>query len=1021
MNTGGPHHLHAPAGRAALQVLADAVAGAKAADPLAAVTVLVPSAAAGISLRRLIGSGAVRATGAAPGLINVQFLSLARVTELIGSPSLAAEGRRPLTAAARAEATRVSLLEAPGAFRPVADHPSTERVLDQTFADLRSSGPETLQRLAAQSARAADVVRLHQATRARLASGWYDEHDQFERALAVVDGRHPDHGSLTDVGTLVVYAARPTDTEARALALAFGERAIVVEATTDPSPVGTRVITASDGDDEVRALAREVVELARRGVPLHRIAIAHPGAGYPRLLHQCLEAAGIPHNGPGIRALAGTVPGTTLLGALALPDHDFRRDAVMAWLATAPVLEPATGRAAPSARWDALSRQAGVVSGVDRWDERLEQLRVDVARRLVEARSEADEARVTRHERNLERLAGLRTFVAELAADLLVTERRTWAEHTRWARRLLDRHLGTAHQRRGWPERDQAAWDQVQGVLDGLAGLDQLGPPPDLATFRRAVERDLARPADRIGSLGDGVLIAAIPAIRGLDLDAILVAGLAEGLWPGRAHDHPLLPDRERAAAGPELVRPDALAEQREAFLQALAASHGERIVSVPRADLASGRELLPSRWLLDTASSLAGRRVDAGHLHTLAGLHSVTIVGSFVAGIAGPHPASLFDHDLGRLQRWWAEGGAPIDHPLAHDRPRLSAGWTAMAARASGGFTPFEGRVDPTAVPVLGPDQPLSPTALETYAECPRRYFLGKVLHVTAADRPEDRDQISPADRGTLVHAILEDYVQEVVDGAERSLPRLLEIAAMHFREVESRGLTGRLLRWGYDQQVIERELAWFHRIDHLQPIATELAFGMAGETPVSIDLPSGRRLAFKGKADRVDLDQTNGDLVVTDYKTGSSFAFKDLENTWISRGTKLQLPTYGLAASLRYGQPGQAVRTRYWFTSERGRFEEIGYRLDEEKLAAFTAALDVIVAGISGGRFPARPGAVRTWPDNGSFENCVFCDFHQICPTDRGRAWTRVRTDPSLRAYRELAEPEDLDAREAAPEMTS
>ena len=297
---------------------------------------------------------------------------------------------------------------------------------------------------------------------------------------------------------------------------------------------------------------------------------------------------------------------------------------------------------------------------------------------------------------------------------------------------------------------------------------------------------------------------------------------------------------------------------------------------------------------------------------------------------------------------------------------------------------------------------------ALETYAECPRRYFLGKILHVTGADRPEDIDQISPAERGTLVHAILEDYVTEVIEGVDRSLPRLLEIAADHFGEVEGRGLTGRPLRWQYDQQVIERELAWFHRVDHLEPIATELAFGMAGETPVSIDLPSGRRLAFKGKADRVDVDPANGDLVVTDYKTGGSYAFKDLAETWIARGTKLQLPTYGLAASLRYGAPGQTVRTRYWFTSERGRFEEIGYHLDQEKLDRFTAALDVIVAGITGGRFPARPGPVRNWPDNGTFENCVYCDFHQVCPTDRGRAWARVRLDPSLDDYRDLAEPE-------------
>ena len=1012
MITGGPRTLHAPAGRPALLALAEEIETAKAGDPLAPITVLVPSAAAGLSLRRLLGSGAISAGSGRRGLLNVRFLPVARVTELIGSPSLAAEGRRLLTGAARAEAIRVSLEEAPGAFASVADHPSTERVLEQTFADLRAATPETLGRLAAQSPRAADVVRLFLAARDRLARRWYDEHDQFLRALEVIAGNHLDHGSLADLGVVVVYAARPLDREARALAAALGPRAVVLEARTDAAPVGTHILSTSDGDDEVRAIAREIVSLARQGVPLHRIAVAHPGAGYPRLLHQCLDAAGIPHNGPGIRTLAATVPGTTLLGALALPDHGFRRDAVMAWLASAPVLEPATGRPVPGAQWDALSRRAGVVSGAKHWEDRLERLRVDLVDRSRVAAAEGDDSRAERAGRSIEQVARLRTFVADLAQELAVTDRRPWADHARWARRLLDRHLGSAHQRRAWPDRDQAAWDQVQGALDGLAGLDELGPPPDLATFRRAVERDLSRPAERVGSFGDGVLIAAIPALRGLDLDAVIVAGMAEGLWPGKAHDHPLLPDRERVAAGQELVRPDAMTEQRDALHQALAAASGHRILSVPRADLATGRELLPSRWLLDTASALAGRRVSGGQLEALASNPAVTVVGSFVAGISGSTPASLFDHDLGRLQHWWASGGSPADHPLARDRPRLGAGWAAMSARSKGGFSAHEGLVDPTAVPALDPDRPLSPTALETYAECPRRYFLGKVLHVTGADRPEDIDQISPAERGTLVHAILEDYVTEVIDGADRLLPRLLEIASHHFAEVEGRGLTGRPLRWQYDQQIIERELAWFHRVDDLQPIATELAFGMAGETPVSIDLPSGRRLAFKGKADRVDVDPANGDLVVTDYKTGGSYAFKDLAETWIARGTKLQLPTYGLAASLRYGTPGQTVRTRYWFTSERGRFEEIGYYLDQEKLDRFTSALDVIVAGITGGRFPARPGPVRNWPDNGSFENCVYCDFHQVCPTDRGRAWARVRLDPSLDDYRNLAEPDPAAA---------
>lgn len=1007
--TAGPRTIHAPAGRPAAEALAAAVADAKGGDPLAPVTVLVPSAPAGISLRRLLGSGAVTAPGTRPGVCNVRFLPADRVSELIGAPSLAAEGRRPLTAAARAEAVRASLLADPGVFAPVADHPSTERVLDRTFADLRAASPATLDRLADQGRRAADVVRLHRATRARLADRHYDDHDQLERAVAIIGGARADHGALGDLGSLVVHAPRPGDLAARRLAEAFGDRAIVVEATPEPAPPATRVISATDAEDEVRTVVRQVVRLTRDGVPLHRIAVAHPGAGYPRLVHQAFAAAGIAHNGAGIRTLADTVVGTALLGALALPDQGFRRDAVTGWLATAPVLEPATGRLVPGARWDTLSRRAGVLGGAEHWDDRLGRLVAELTDQLAQDRTEGDDEGAERHQRDLEDTERLRRFVADLVTELGDGERRSWAAHARWARDLLERHLGRDRDRRRWPDRDQAAWDQVQAVLDGLAGLDELGAPPDLATFRRAVERDLARPAERLGPFGDGVLVAAIDALRGLDLDAVVVTGLAEGLWPGRPQDHPLVPDGERQAAGDELERPDRLADQHDALLHALAAATGERILTVPRADLAAGRELIPSRWAAEAVSAAVGHRVPAGKLTAEAASGAVTVVGSFVAGVTGPGPGSLLDHDLGRLHRWAAAGGDPLDHPLAAARPRLGAGWATMAARSSGGFGPHEGQVEATAVPEVGDDRPLSPTALETYAQCPRRYFLKQVLRVRATERPEDIDRISPADRGTLVHQILEDYVLERIAGADASLDRLLELAQGRFAEVEAKGRTGRSLRWRYDQRIVERELATFAGLDQLTPLAAELAFGVDDEVPVTVDLPSGRRLAFKGKADRVDLDPTSGELVVTDYKTGSSRDFKDLEATVVARGTKLQLPTYGLAAAARHGEPGQPVRSRYWFTSEKGRFEKIGYVLDDERLDRFRHALDVIVAGIDGGLFPARPGELANYPDTGTFTNCRWCDYHPVCPTDRGRAWERVSRHPLLAPYVALAEGED------------
>ena len=92
---------------------------------------VVPSAYAGLSLRRALAGRA-----GTPGLVNVRFLPLNRVAELLGAPALAQPDRRPLTPALRAAAVRAALADEPGVFGPVATHGATERAIAATLRDL---------------------------------------------------------------------------------------------------------------------------------------------------------------------------------------------------------------------------------------------------------------------------------------------------------------------------------------------------------------------------------------------------------------------------------------------------------------------------------------------------------------------------------------------------------------------------------------------------------------------------------------------------------------------------------------------------------------------------------------------------------------------------------------------------------------------------------------------------------------------------------------------------------------------
>jgi hypothetical protein len=62
----------------------------------------------------------------------------------------------------------------------------------------------------------------------------------------------------------------------------------------------------------------------------------------------------------------------------------------------------------------------------------------------------------------------------------------------------------------------------------------------------------------------------------------------------------------------------------------------------------------------------------------------------------------------------------------------------------------------------------------------------------------------------------------------------------------------------------------------------------------------------------------------------------------------------------------------------------------------------------------FPADPGraAYEPWNRRDTFDNCRYCPFDILCPTDRGEAFARKHDDPQLAARHGLAvTQEELD----------
>ncbi|HMJ77498.1 MAG TPA: PD-(D/E)XK nuclease family protein [Iamia sp.] len=1064
-----------PYGRGALAALRDAVAGAKAGDPLAPVTVVVPSNHVGVTARRLLASDALGpVTPAGRGVAAVDFLTVFRLAELLGATALASSGRRPVSTPSLAAAVRQVLGAAPGLFAPVAAHPATEAALVASYRELRDLPAGALSAIARTGPRAADVVRVHRATRAVLAERWSDEEDLMAAAADRVDA-HPQ--AAVALGPVIVHLPQLLSLHAAALVRAVARHQAVqvlagstgdpradaevatslarLEAAapppTEPRPAGvgvvaptvapdrTRVASASDADDEVRHAVRQVVAAARAGTPLDRMAVLHPTADpYARLLHEHLRSAGVAVNGPSPVPLASRAAGRTLVGLLALPEQGWRRQAVLDWMGTAPLRHE--GRPIPLAAWERLSREAGVVAGRDQWDTRLQAMAEQREARAVQAAADGDAAAAVRNRRRAEHARSLRAFVTDLADDLDRAGRRPrpWSRHGRWARGLLDRLLGTAAQREDWPgdEVERRAAERVELAIDRLAALDEVEGPVGLDVLVRTLAVELESDTGRVGRFGDGVLVGPLTMGVGLDLDLVVVVGLAEGLAPRPPGDDSLLPDAERRAVDGLLpLRRDGVARQHRHLLAATAAA-ARQVLCFPRGDLRGGRDRVPSRWLLDVAGHLAGARVWGDDLQGL-GVPWLDHIHSFDHGLRSfEQPATAQEH---RLRSLLAAGAGPrsLDPVLALGDPVLTSGADVVAGRSSPRLTRFDGNL--AGLPMASPADPdsgrvASATGLERWARCPFDYFMRSVLGVREVENPEDSLSISALDKGSLVHKALEDFLLEVLarPAAQRPGPadpwpaadrlRLRQIGAELCDAYEAVGLTGRALFWGRDRARILADLdatltfdEEVRRVNGGRHLHAELGFGLGDEElpPVALPLPDGRHVRFRGQIDRIDRTEAGG-LVVADYKTGSASSFQSLsERNPDQGGTHLQLAVYGAAARAAVGEPDTDVRAEYWFVSSKGRFATKGYILTPEISERISDTLGLIVDGIEAGLFPAHPTDHQGQPWN----PCWSCDPDFLGVADLRRAWEAKAADEAMAGYRTLIDPDRRSEPEDAP----
>lgn len=761
-------------------------------------------------------------------------------------------------------------------------------------------------------------------------------------------------------------------------------------------------ICTPDEIREAEEITREIIRLARAGVRFGEMAVLLPHPLYSRLIGERLASAGIPCYLAGGEPLAGTRTGRTFLMLLEMMGGDYSRREVIELLGHAPFdyrrilgAESLTG---PSF-WDYLTRQAGVIKGRRQWGEALDRHRRQLLRR---AENEADSGAGPERgglRSQIEALDLLLDFI-QMLFDALegFANWRSWRDLHGGAGEFILRFFRPGEER-----------EALRHLLNKMRRLDECGGDFDLAAaldLLKSAIQSAALPKGRFQH--EGVNLLPVGTAAGLRFNFLFIPGLAEGLIPAPVKKDPLLPEAERLALGevPPLRR-RSLELEALRFGLVLGGAARKAVLTWPRTSAAGSREQLPSFFLSRCGEALLGLRPGYEQLYLLPGYRYIPSAAQ--EGIVDD-PITGAEYDLNCCR------GLPRQLQPIHYYRRLSTDLDRLIkadlARRGGRLGPHEGLFTPRGAPremlaarLAAWGGSFSATALEEYARCPFSFFLKRLLRLAPLEEPGEILGMEPLQRGRLIHLILEQFYRRAaaegllpVDRHPAACRTLLDrVAGEAFGALPPEELPAYPLLRQLQQRSLEEMLLAFldWEIDTAagyMPLGFELTFGLPGSgDPVSLSLPRGKKIHFRGRIDRID--RCGGRIRVIDYKTGR----KRLKDESLSGGEALQLPVYLLAAGVLFKLPHPGEVEAYAYHLSPGGVKTVLFsgRTWPEKERSLQETAAVLYRGITAGQFFPYPNP-----------GCRYCDYREICGPAKERNFRLKSGDPLLRDFTGMKE---------------
>lgn len=751
---------------------------------------------------------------------------------------------------------------------------------------------------------------------------------------------------------------------------------------------GIEILAVTGTLGEVRAIAERVKRLLVEGVAASDVVVAfRPLTEYAPLVREVFSAASIPFQCSSPESLDQQPVIKAILSVLQLELEDWPFDRLYALLNSGwfrPRWSDWSAEKTPRSAATVI-RRAKIPSGRTAMLGAFERLLAAAETAPRDDQFQASLISTSIASRCLNRLSDILSPLRQ------AHDAREWAEILRH----IGGELGIAPQSADIDGQEAVdAWKSFEDLLfvsaetEELLGQSRRLDLSDMSAelFNLLQHQSLPAPGRQPGT----VEVLEASQVRGLDVRHLFLGGLTESSFPQRGGESFLYSEADRHELnnlGLNLGHRIAQTQAEMLLFYGIVTRARETLtLSYPAVNL-SGQPLSPSSYLnavceLFDAGTLKRTRIERlDPVPTVDDMLSLADLRVVATSQALEKRPALFQTLMAQ------PGGDQTARSIA------AAIDMAVQRFQTRGFTAYEGSLEqPANLKFLrerySAEKEFSATQLESYAQCPFRFWASDVLKIQEAEAPDEF--IDHGLRGDTVHEVLRE-LHSAIEPTPDAVP--IEKAVELFRELLKKRLAGRIAEtdllvallhieerlleeWGdeYAQQWAEYHAKIQEQSNGgLTPRHFEVSFGTPHSPAANEEVrPSltlghgGNETRIRGRIDRIDVGQVGGQTVfnIIDYKTGRK---PETSAAYVKSGRTLQLVLYALATQRLdlAGDGALPLQAGYWCLKHSGwspiskppKFGPDGLEPNPDWLA-LVDVLDELVprlaAGIRAGRFP-------------------------------------------------------------------